>query len=145
MVTLPDQARASRRRLTGLAAGDFRSLIDQVTDNMRPVLASCPGMEPRLRAVQRHWIHQARPPFVDAEIDVDLRTRRRVSEAVKAQPEWIDSVFEVLCNKNSNVEVQVGARFPYGTCEAIRTPEAVDHVAAAWIACKPYLSTLGVL
>ena len=145
MVTLPDQARVSRRRLTGLAANDFRGLIDQVADNMRPVLASCPGMEPRLRAVQRHWINQARPPFVDAEVDVDLRTRRRVSEAVKAQPEWIDSVFEVLCNKNSNVEVQVGARFPYGTCEAIRLPEAVDHVAAAWIACKPYLSTLGVL
>ena len=145
MVTLPDKARASLRRLTNLEAGDFRDLIDLVTDNMRPVLASCPGMEPRLRAVQRHWINQARPPFVDAEIEVDLRTRRRISGAVKVQPEWIDSVFEVLCNKNSNVEVQIGAKFPYRTCEAIRTPEAVDHVTATWIACRPYLSTLGVL
>ena len=59
--------------------------------------------------------------------------------------QWINAVFGALQNKNSNLELHIGAEFPYRTCRAIREPEALDFVAAAWIACRPYIAALGVL
>ena len=86
---------------------------------------------------QRHWINLASPPFIDAKIDIGLRTRRRVSAAAKVQPEWIDALFEQPSNKNASVELQVSPAFPYRTCEAMEaSPGVVDHVAVARSARK---------
>ena len=145
MVTLPNGARISRRRLTGLDSADFLDLIDCVFDNMRPILSACPGMEPRMRVLQRHWTNRSTPPFLDADIDIDLRTRCGDGAGVKLQPEWIRAAFDVVRSRNSNIEMQVGAAFPYRTCAAIQRPEALDFLAAAWIACKPYIVKLGIL
>jgi hypothetical protein len=143
MVTLPDKAPSSHRKsLTSLGAEGFHALVDTVRDSMCTVLADCPGMQPRMRMLQRHWKPRSKPPFVDAEIDIDLRTRLAGGDTVKFQPGWTDAVFQVLRNKKSNLELQVGAAFPYQTCEAIQQPEALDLVAKAWIACKPYISRI---
>lgn len=48
----------------------------------------------------------------------------------------------VITNKESNLELQVGATFPYDRCPAIVTPDALDHVAAAWIGCRPFIKWL---
>ena len=143
MVTLPNGAPSLHlRSLTSLGVEGFNALIDTVTDNMCSALANCPGMQPRMRMLQRHWKPRSEPPFVDAEIDIDLRTRRDHGNAVKLQPGWTDAVFQVLRNKKSNLELQVGAAFPYQKCDAIQEPEALDYVARAWIACKPYITKI---
>ena len=143
MVTLPDNARRHWRALIGLDKEDFCCKVDTVLENMRPLLSNCPGAEPRLRVRQRHWNSRSAPPLRDAYIDIDLRTRSGESR-VKPQPEWIGAAFDVLKNKRkeSNLELQVGARFPYRTCQAIQQPEALDFAAAAWIACKPYIEAI---
>ena len=143
MLTLPNKARAPHRRaLTGLDKEDFRCKVDTLLENMRPLLSGCPGAEPRLRVRQRHW-KRGGPLLRDAYIDIDLRTRSGDEESrVKPQPEWIDAAFDALKNKQSNLELQIGARFPYRTCQAIQQPEALDFAAAAWIACKPYIEAI---
>ena len=144
-VTLPNNARAAWRRLTALDEKGFQSMVGEVLDNMRPSLSDCPGMKPYLLLLQRHWSSRAAPPLDDARIYIDLRTCRDDGDATKFQPKWINAVFGALQNKNSNLELHIGAEFPYRTCRAIREPEALDFVAAAWIACRPYIAALGVL
>ena len=147
MVTLPDKAGKAWRRLRNLDEEDFKGVVDEVLEKMRPLLLQSPGVEPRLRIYQRHWPKGlSSPSQTDARLDIDLRTHgNKDGDKTKFQPEWIKAVFAILKNKKSNIEMQIGAEFPYRTCKAIREPEALDFVAAAWIACKPYISALGVL
>ena len=144
MATLPNNAGAARRHLMKRGERGFRDIVSQTLKNMRPLLLNCPGMEPRLRVWQRHWPKRSAPPLLDAAIDVDLRTHTIKDKGPKFQPEWIDSVFTAFKNKKSNLELQIGAKFPYRTCEAIQKPEALDFVAETWIACEPYISALGI-
>ena len=144
MATLPNNAGAARRHLMKRGERGFRDIVSQTLKNMRPLLLNCPGMEPRLRVWQRHWPNRSTPPLLDAAIDVDLRTHTIKDKGPKFQPEWIDSVFTAFKNKKSNLELQIGAKFPYRTCEAIQKPEALDFVAETWIACEPYISALGI-
>lgn len=148
MVTLPNAAKGAA--WTRLQRRDFRSLTAEVLMKMRPVMSNCPGMEPRMRFRQRHFRPQlgvkGRAAFHDAYLDVDLRTLSGdPDEGVKAQSEWIDAAFRVLTNKNSNLELQIGAVFPYTRCIAMRDSDALDHVAAAWIGCRPFIERLGVV
>lgn len=147
MATLPNRApvRKYRNVLIGLGEGGFRRMAGKVLESMRPVLSGCPGMQPRLRIWQRYGKSINAPLRVDAVIDVDLRTLDGdQASRVKHRPEWVGMAFDVLKNKKSraNIELQIGARFPYRTCPEIAEPEALDCVAAAWIACKPYIDVL---
>ncbi len=146
MVTLPNNAREAWRCLSNLGEEGFKSAVNEVLGKMRPLLSQCPGMEPRLRIYQRHWPKRSVPPQTDAHLDIDLRTYgNKDGDKMKFQPEWIEAVFAILKSKKSNIEMQVGAVFPYRTCKAIQEPKALDFVAATWIACQRYISALGVL
>ena len=146
MVTLPNGTprRGLRPLLTGGVPG-FREVVEDVLDEMRGPMNSCPGMEPRLRIQQRHWLHRRKPPIHDANLEVDLRTLNGDPTAmVKPMPVYVETAFRALKDKrNANVELQIGAAFPYRTChEHIGTPDALDHIAAAWIACAPFIEKL---
>lgn len=80
----------------------------------------------------------------DAKIDLDLRVICGDGK-IKRQLEWIAAVFDLVKNKKSNIEMAIGAAFPYKTCEAIQKPDALDHVVAAWRACKPFIKKLGAV
>lgn len=140
-VILPNKARGglwTKLRSQGLA-----HLMSQVSREMAPAMASCPGMEPRLILKQRHWRTRSGPSFQDAYLDVDLRTiRGDPASGVKKQSEWMEAAQQVVANKDSNLELQVGATFPYDRCPAIQTPDALDHVASAWIGCHPFIRWL---
>ena len=140
MVTLPNSAPARyRRALIGRGEPGFRCVMGKVLEKM----PGCPGMEPRLRVWQRRYPSRSSPPLIDAAIDVDLRTLDGDPESrVKHQPEWAGAAFDVLENKNSNLELQIGAKFPYRTCPVIAEPHVLNFVAKAWIACKPYVDVL---
>lgn len=140
-VILPNKVRGGL--WTRLRSARLAHLVSPVLGEMAPAMANCPGMEPRLILKQRHWLTRRGPRFRDAYLDFDLRTLRgHPDSGVKRQPEWMDAVQHVVANKASNLELQVGATFPYDHCPAIRTPHALDHVAAAWIACPPFIRWL---
>ena len=146
MVTLPNGTPRTRLRplLTGGVRG-FREVVEDVLDQMRGPMNGCPGMEPRLCIQQRHWLQRKKPPLHDAKLEVDLRTLNGDQTAmVKPMPVYIETAFRALRDKKSaNVELQIGAAFPYRTChESMGTPDALDHIAAAWIACTPFIEIL---
>ena len=137
MTTLPNKALAKYRQpLTALGEQGFRSMAGKVLENMRPLLADCPGMEPLLRVHHRRQPSPSeRPQMVDAT-DMYLQT---CIDTAESQSQWI----EALLNRKSKPEVQIGARFPYRTCKkAIAKTRSLDFVARAWIACKPYIDVL---
>ena len=144
MATLPNNAGAARRHLIKRGEQGFRDMVSQILESTRSILSKSPGMEPRLRVWQRHWPTRAAPPLLDASIDIDLRTYSHEGNGPKFQPQWIDAAFAALKSKKSNLELQIGAKFPYRTCEAIQQPYALDLVAETWIACEPYLLALGI-
>ena len=118
-------------------------MMSQVLREMAPAMASCPGMVPGLILKQRHWRTRRGPHFQDAYFEVDLRTLRGDADSgVKKQCEWIEAAQHVVDNKASNLELQVGATFPYDHCPAIQTPDALDHVASAWIGCRHFIKWL---
>ena len=128
---------------TRLRSRNLAHLLAPVSRDMVPATADCPGMEVRLILKQRHWATRRGPSFRDAHMDVDLRTLRGdPASGVKRQPEWVGAAQHVMANKSSNLELQVGATFPYDRCPAISTPDALDHVAAAWIGCRSFIKWL---
>lgn len=140
-VILPNKARGGL--WTRLRSESLARLMSQVSEEMAPAMASCPGLEPRLILKQRHWRTRSGPHFQDAYWDIDLRTLRGHRDSgVKKQREWLEAAQHVVANKASNLELQVGATFPYEHCPAIRTPDALNHVAAAWIGCRPFIEWL---
>ena len=140
-VILPNKARGGL--WTKLRSRSLADLMSQVSREMAAAMANCPGMVPGLILKQRHWRTRRGPRFQDAYLEVDLRTLRGDSgSGVKKQGEWIDAAQQVIANKASNLELQAGATFPYDHCPAIQTPDALDHVASAWIGCRPFIEWL---
>ena len=140
-VILPNKARGGL--WTRLRSWSLANLMSRVSREMAPAMANCPGMEPRLILKQRHWLTPSGPHFQDAYLEVDLRTLRGDPDSgVKKQREWMEAAQHVVANKGSNLELQVGATFSYDRCPAILTPDALDHVSAAWIACRPFIKWL---
>jgi hypothetical protein len=118
-------------------------LFGKVHDNLRRSLAVVEGAAPYAEIVQRHYPSQRAEPITDARLQFDLRTAfkgpKRWRKSVKRQPQWIEAVYSVLANKHSNVQLGVGAIFPYERCPFVHTPEILDHVASVWLACKPLI------
>ena len=88
-------------------------------------------------------------PFYDALIDFDLRTgfdgEGPPKTQPKTQPQWMDAVYACLAEKKKrkyNLQIAIGAHFPYRTCDAIRSVDALNYVAGAWIACRPLIEVL---
>ena len=144
MLTVPDSIkRTALNRLTSLGAAGFSRLMREVLERMRPALNNCEGMEPRVMLGQRHWNARSSPAICDAALYFDLRTAFVVEGSkLKFQPQWLDAAFACLANKNSNMEFQVGAYFPFQRCAATRTIEILDRMAEAWIACRPLIDLL---
>lgn len=140
-VILPNQVRGGL--WTKLRSWELTHLMPRVLRDMELAMANCPGLEPGLILQQRHWRTRRGPCFRDAFLEVDLRTLRGDPDSgVKKQPEWLDVAQHVIRRKDSNLELQVGATFRYNHCSAIQAPDALDHVAAAWISCRSFITWL---
>ena len=137
MATLPNKALAKYRQpLTALDEQGFRRMVGKVLENMRPLLEDCLGMEPRLRVHHRRQPSPSERPQMAAAIDMDLQTS---IDAAEFQSQWVGA----LRKDRSKPELQIGARFPYRTCQkVIDETRSLDFAARAWIACKPYIDVL---
>lgn len=138
MLTLPHE---SRKRLPPVDFEQFRRHVRVVLEAMLPLLDACPGAQPRLRAQQRHWDPRGKPAVIDAVIDFDLRALDG-SGKVKAQPQWLAAAFDAFANKSANIELQIGACFPYSHCDAVRDPSVLDAVAKAWLSCCSFMNEM---
>ena len=138
LLTFPnDLNTASRRELLGLGESGFQRIIEQIVVKFSPILEAQPSAIPFFRGQQRRWHSRSGPSVTDGLIEFDLRTATSNGRA-KHQPRWLSAGYGAFADKHgSNYEFQVGMQFQHGRVPKLNSPEAVDMIAAAWIACEP--------
>ena len=149
-ITIPDdmntyQRDKIRNRGEGLNEEDgkanFIELCEKIFEKMKPILKENSGAKPILRGLQRHSPRQGSYELIlDTIIEADLRTVFENNQRIKHQPQWLDVIYDVFCNKKSNYQVQIGMYFPYNEDTKIKAPNATNLVAGAWLACEPLIS-----
>lgn len=139
-VTVPNGVKGGfRTKLEKMRIEGFRQLVEDIECRLRPVVARSRGSSPRIYVTQRHYPSLKSPPIVDGRLDVDLRTLTGCKKAgVKCQPEWIDAIYYLLTQKQSNIQLGVDVQFRY-TCSKVRSTKVVDLFAETWVALKPLL------
>ena len=146
IITVPHGIKSVlRRRLVELGSDGFQQLLSEVNVRLLKALASAKGAAPWCIVVQRRYPSQRSTPIVDAKIEYDLRTAfppRNKDGKVKMQPQWLQATYDALSHKQSNLQVSIGASFPYSLCPETSKPEIVDTIAKVWIACKPLLDVM---
>lgn len=146
VVTIPNGIkREFRRNLINLGEEEFFTMILAVAGDISKRLRKAKGAKPWMEVVQRHFPAMKSSGIEDARIEFDLRTalpkstkRRKACRSVKSQPEWIEATYHAWSKKRSNLQICVGAIFPY-TCDVLHTRDALECIAATWLACKPLI------
>lgn len=127
-----------RTKLKELGLPAFVGLIQDIEKRLRPVLRRCEDSKAVLHAVQRHYLSQRSKANVDGELKADLRTCVESESSVKYQPQWIESLFNLLVNKRSNVQFGIEVEFPYSS-SIVRSAKVTDLFVDAWKAMSPLL------
>lgn len=139
MVTVPNSVNSTmRRNLIKLGEEGFAALTKDILINMKPLLRRHEGAMPWFRGVQRRYKSQRATPFIDAGIDFDLRTAIPSGGAPKAQPRWLSAAYGSFAHKGgTNYQIQMGVIFRYERCPELNQEDALELIAASWLACKP--------
>ena len=140
-VTVPNGVKGGfRTKLRNLGREGFQELVAKLEQRLRPIIKQSSGARPTIYVTQRHYKTQSSPPNEDARLDADLRTMISGTQAgVKHQPQWLDAVYDLLTEKQSNMQMGVTLRFSYD-CPVVRSAKAVDLFADAWKALAPLIS-----
>jgi len=143
LVILPHMSKAKyRRNVTGLGLDEFCCLVGDVENDLCKRLHNIKSAYPVMGVVQRHHPTRSSPAVTDASLEFDLRTARSgTQDGVKHQAQWLKAAYEALANKKSNLQLGIGAAFPYGS-PALQSPRVVNHIADVWTACRPWLDQL---
>jgi hypothetical protein len=138
MVTVPNADKsAMRANLKRLGEAGFQALTGEIIDNLGPLLRDHQGAKPWFNAVQRRFPSPKAPPHVDARIEFDLRTAGPPVGPAKTQPRCLSAAYGSFVNKGgSNYQMQMGVVFPYEQCPELRQADAIDLIAAAWLALQ---------
>ncbi|MEZ6190918.1 MAG: hypothetical protein R3C45_06450 [Phycisphaerales bacterium] len=139
-ITVPNGIRGGiRSRLKPVELDEFCHVFLDIHKRLRPALRMSKGSVAKAYVTQRHYLSQRSNAQIDARLDCDLRTIvPGKSKGVKYQPEWMSAIYDVLCNKRSNIQLGVEVHFPI-TCKVLRSPQATDLFAKTWVAMKPLL------
>jgi len=148
-INIPDSIRtAFRRRLLGDDYDHFLTVMRKSNQGIKRALRRLDGARPILIFLQRRYRSQRSVPFVDAELKFDMRTvfpiGRKARGQVRSQAQWLELVYDILCNKNSNLHVSVGADFDMRTCAAVRSRDIIEVIENVWLGCKPILDAMEI-
>lgn len=140
MVTLPNGAAGRyRRHLRRMGSSALQDLVGELSAGIERSTRGIDGVRPVMYVVQRHFTSQRAKGIEDARLSFDLRTALPARQGkIRLQPEWIQTVFEVVDSKQSNLQVGIGAEIPYES-KVVRSRLVLDRVAAVWIALRPWM------
>lgn len=145
VVIVPDKvATAFRNRLRDVGFDKFQVSIQKVLANFNSELGGVAGAAPWGAVYQRHYRHQGAVPDIDAELQFDLRTAFQGDQSAKVKPqhEWLQVAYEAFRGKRSNIQLEIGVRFPYEPYSTTKSPKILNHIVDAWLACKPFIQTM---
>jgi hypothetical protein len=133
-----------RRNIVDLGYDDFVDYMSRVNKNLEKALRKSGGAKPWVEVVQRRYKSQRAKPILDAQIGFDLRTAFPDTKGnpVKQQPQWLRAAYDGLANKRSNLQIAIGAIYPYTTCRVVKSRSILDHIANTWLSTKPILDAM---
>lgn len=134
-----------RRNIVRLGFAGFSDLMSKVNHNLNEALRGATGAAPWVIVLQRRYPSQRSDAIIDAMLQYDLRTAFPGSadaQMVKKQSQWLTATYNALEHKKSNLQVAVGAIFPYKNCKAQNGPEILNYIAKTWLACEPLLKVM---
>lgn len=149
VVTIPDKVDTGvRHALLGEHYEDFEQLLGEVTMRIEALTRKlgAKGAKPFLELMQRHYRSQKAHPTLDGSLSFDLRTAfppRRLTkrgETVQEQPQWLESAYNLLKEKRSNIQWGVGVYLGYDECEIQRTRAVLSLISGTWFALEPLLA-----
>jgi hypothetical protein len=150
IVTVPHGIKPEfRRRLVDLEAEGFRELFGEICRRICLALRKDKGAVPWAEVLQRRYLSQRSIPIVDAKVEFDLRTAvqkvpGRGRKTIRVQPQWLDAAYRALARKQSNLQLVVGAAFPYGRSSSVSQRAVLSNIAETWLACRPLLTAMGI-
>jgi hypothetical protein len=139
-ITVPNGVKGGfRSKLSAIGLEGFLEIVGEIEANLRSVIKRSPGAKPIVYATQRHWRSMRSKVEVDGRIEVDLRTAIESDDSpVKYQPQWVETIYDLIVNKRSNIQLGFDVQFKY-SCPMIRSMDAVDLFADSWKSMSPIL------
>ena len=133
-----------RRNIVDLGYEEFADYMSEVNNKLVRAIRKADGAKPWVDVVQRRFTSQRAIPILDAKIGFDLRTAFPGGKRnpVKQQPQWLRAAYDGLANKRSNLQIAIGAIYPYATCKTVKSRTILDHIANTWISTKPILDVM---
>lgn len=148
MLTIPDKAiRKLIKFAQSVTAEEFAAIMNSFTDTLAKADIIEAGGKPVINIVQRRYkgmnLHA-----VDGHAEFDPRlwagtTGDKKDPAIRPQPEWLSFCQQLISNKDSNIQFQIGLRFPYDSCPATHGRAAIDLVKNTFRAVMPLVKKLG--
>ena len=148
MITFPHGMSGTlRHRLCGESFEDFGSRLNQASDAIEKALRGMEGYRPTVRIMQRRYQTQRSIPFRDGLIDFDLRVtfgklKPQIGPPIKQQQEWAQAVYELLRNKRSNLQFQIGVEFYHKKYDELGGKDADKYFVAVFTALKPFVQSV---
>jgi hypothetical protein len=141
-LTLPNDLHGPFRH--ALVAGGyeaFKTAIGAFIERARSVLSADAGAVPYIEVLQRHYV-QRTSAIYDAVLEFDPRTAFRNDSGIKPQEQWLRCTFDVIANRESNLQVDIGLVFSYDRSQVVRSPDFARLAAASWCATEPVLTLI---
>jgi hypothetical protein len=144
MITFPHRMPAALRKAThGHSAEEFTERLAATSEAVIKVLKSLKHFRPIVRIQQRRYKSQSAMPVRDALSEFDLRTIYAgydpvLGRAVKQQAQWAEMTYELLANKRSNLQFQIGVNFDYARGNELACKDADKYFTAAFIALRSF-------
>jgi len=114
-ITVPNGTNSEiRNRLFDLSYTDFEEIFKRFLKTSSSILKMDKNIKPFVNVMQRHYFTQRSIPVTDARIIFDLRTAfPDIKGDEKYQPQWLRVIYDVMKNRRSNLQMQVGFQIDY--------------------------------
>lgn len=141
-VTFPNGMKGFRKRFREMGPETFLEQITKQEKRLRPIIDKSKNAKPLIIIQQRHYRSRNSLPTHDACLEADLRTIVSGGRSgIKYQSQWVETVFELISQKKSNMQMSVQVTFSY-ECPLIRSSKAIDLFADSWKALLPVVDTV---
>ena len=97
-----------------------------------------------VRVMQRRYKTPKSVPMMDGSIEFDLRAtfgdaNPHFGPTIKKQQEWARSAYELMVNRHSNIQFQIGVQFYYPQFGELADKYADQYFILVFRALRPFI------
>jgi len=150
MLTIPhasDKFRKLRRFIKDTDVSVFEQTIEAFLRELDRRGLNKAGFQPCIVMKQRRYRTMREVYAIDGSLTFDLRTlvghpTEGKVPAIRKQPEWTTFCYQLLKEKNANIQFQIGVHFVYGHAGGLGQPEAASFFKEALRATMIFLKAI---